>query len=168
MAFDPVLIGSSEDPYRFGTPVHIVPAARRRHLALFGASGVRARVRSCGTCSPRTSLPATASPSSIRTASWWRTFWRTISPATGRTTLSISILRTGPALLHSTCSTAAAKGNVAWLFRTSSAFSKSSGRIPSVAHRAAASGFHPRTAEAPHEQELPQRGARRSSQPGGP
>ena len=39
MTFDPVLIGSSEDPFRFGTPVHIVPAARRRHLALFGASG---------------------------------------------------------------------------------------------------------------------------------
>jgi DNA helicase HerA-like ATPase len=39
MTFNPVLIGSSEDPYRFGTPVHIVPAARRRHLALFGASG---------------------------------------------------------------------------------------------------------------------------------
>jgi hypothetical protein len=39
MPFDPVLIGSSEDPFRFGAPVHIVPAARRRHLALFGASG---------------------------------------------------------------------------------------------------------------------------------
>jgi hypothetical protein len=39
MTFDPVLIGSSEDPFRFGMPVHIVPAARRRHLALFGASG---------------------------------------------------------------------------------------------------------------------------------
>ena len=39
MISDPVLIGSSEDPYRFGMPVHIVPAARRRHLALFGASG---------------------------------------------------------------------------------------------------------------------------------
>lgn len=39
MTFDPVLIGTSEDPFRFGAPVHIVPAARRRHLALFGASG---------------------------------------------------------------------------------------------------------------------------------
>jgi hypothetical protein len=35
----PVLIGKNEDPYRFGIPVYIVPAARRRHLALFGASG---------------------------------------------------------------------------------------------------------------------------------
>jgi len=39
MMSDPILIGSSEDPFRFGMPVHIVPAARRRHLALFGASG---------------------------------------------------------------------------------------------------------------------------------
>src|SRR5580704_11547171 len=39
MTFDPVLIGTSEDPFRFGMPVHIAPAARRRHLALFGASG---------------------------------------------------------------------------------------------------------------------------------
>ena len=39
MNLRPVLIGSSEDSYHFGRPVHIVPAARRRHLALFGASG---------------------------------------------------------------------------------------------------------------------------------
>jgi hypothetical protein len=39
MNLRPVLIGSSEDPYQYGRPVHIVPAARRRHLALFGASG---------------------------------------------------------------------------------------------------------------------------------
>jgi len=36
---DPVLIGSSEEAYHLGKPIHIVPAARRRHLALFGGSG---------------------------------------------------------------------------------------------------------------------------------
>src|SRR5579863_6393682 len=39
MTLDPVLIGSSKEAYHLDKPVHIVPAARRRHLALFGASG---------------------------------------------------------------------------------------------------------------------------------
>jgi hypothetical protein len=39
MALHPVLIGSSEDSFHEGRPVSIVPAARRRALALFGASG---------------------------------------------------------------------------------------------------------------------------------
>ncbi|HTR35817.1 MAG TPA: DUF87 domain-containing protein [Bryobacteraceae bacterium] len=39
MRLDPVLIGRSEDAFRTGRPVYIVPDARRRHLALFGASG---------------------------------------------------------------------------------------------------------------------------------
>src|SRR5579862_7641629 len=39
MMLDPVLIGSSEEPYSQGKPIHIVPAARRRHLAVFGGSG---------------------------------------------------------------------------------------------------------------------------------
>jgi hypothetical protein len=39
MHLDPVLIGSSEDAFRHGKPVYIVPAARRRHLALFGGTG---------------------------------------------------------------------------------------------------------------------------------
>jgi hypothetical protein len=39
MHLDPVLIGSSEHAYHHGRPIHIVPAARRRHLAVFGGSG---------------------------------------------------------------------------------------------------------------------------------
>ncbi len=39
MNLDPVLIGSSEDAFHHGKPVYIVPAARRRHLAMFGGSG---------------------------------------------------------------------------------------------------------------------------------
>ena len=39
MHLDPVLIGSSEDAFHHGRPIHIVPAARRRHLAIFGGSG---------------------------------------------------------------------------------------------------------------------------------
>src|SRR5580693_8152154 len=39
MHLDPVLIGSSEDAYHYGRPIHVVPAARRRHLAIFGGSG---------------------------------------------------------------------------------------------------------------------------------
>ena len=39
MHLDPVLIGSSEDAFHHGRPVFIVPAARRRHLALFGGTG---------------------------------------------------------------------------------------------------------------------------------
>src|SRR5580658_1791591 len=39
MQLDPVLIGRSEDAFRHGKPVYIVPAARRRHLALFGGTG---------------------------------------------------------------------------------------------------------------------------------
>jgi hypothetical protein len=39
MHLDPVLIGSSEDAFHPGKPVYIVPAARRRHLALFGGTG---------------------------------------------------------------------------------------------------------------------------------
>jgi hypothetical protein len=39
MHLDPVLIGSSEDAYHHGRPISIVPAARRRHLAVFGGSG---------------------------------------------------------------------------------------------------------------------------------
>jgi len=39
MSLSPVLIGSSEDAFREGSPVYIVPDARRRHLALFGGSG---------------------------------------------------------------------------------------------------------------------------------
>lgn len=39
MHLDPVLIGSSEDAFHHGKPVYIVPAARRRHLALFGGTG---------------------------------------------------------------------------------------------------------------------------------
>jgi hypothetical protein len=39
MHLDPVLIGSSEDVFHHGKPVYIVPAARRRHLALFGGTG---------------------------------------------------------------------------------------------------------------------------------
>jgi hypothetical protein len=39
MTSNPVLIGRSEDPFRFGMPVHIVPTARRRHRALFRANG---------------------------------------------------------------------------------------------------------------------------------
>jgi Type IV secretion-system coupling protein DNA-binding domain len=39
MHLDRVLIGSSEDPFRHGKPVYIVPAARRRHLAVFGGTG---------------------------------------------------------------------------------------------------------------------------------
>jgi hypothetical protein len=39
MHLDPVLIGSSEDAYHHGRPIHIVPAARRRHLAVFGGTG---------------------------------------------------------------------------------------------------------------------------------
>jgi hypothetical protein len=39
MQLNPVLIGSSEDAYHHGRPIHIVPAARRRHLAVFGGSG---------------------------------------------------------------------------------------------------------------------------------
>jgi type IV secretory pathway TraG/TraD family ATPase VirD4 len=39
MRLNPVLIGSSEDAFHQGQPVYIVPAARRRHLALFGSTG---------------------------------------------------------------------------------------------------------------------------------
>jgi hypothetical protein len=39
MHLDPVLIGRSEDAFHPGKPVYIVPAARRRHLALFGGTG---------------------------------------------------------------------------------------------------------------------------------
>jgi Type IV secretion-system coupling protein DNA-binding domain len=39
MHLDPVLIGRSEDAFHHGKPVYIVPAARRRHLALFGGTG---------------------------------------------------------------------------------------------------------------------------------
>jgi hypothetical protein len=39
MHLDPVLIGRSEDAYHPDRPVYIVPAARRRHLALFGGTG---------------------------------------------------------------------------------------------------------------------------------
>jgi hypothetical protein len=39
MRLAPVLIGSSKDAYREGRLVHIVPDARRRHLAVFGGSG---------------------------------------------------------------------------------------------------------------------------------
>src|SRR5271154_5178054 len=39
MHLDPVLIGRSEDAFHQGKPVYIVPAARRRHLALFGGTG---------------------------------------------------------------------------------------------------------------------------------
>ena len=39
MSLQPVLIGRSEDAYRRGREVRIVPAARRRHLAVFGGSG---------------------------------------------------------------------------------------------------------------------------------
>ena len=39
MSLHPVLIGSSEDAYHHGSPVYIVPDARRRHLALFGTTG---------------------------------------------------------------------------------------------------------------------------------
>src|SRR5579884_170508 len=39
MSLYPVLIGKSEDAYRRGQPVAIVPDARRRHLAIFGGSG---------------------------------------------------------------------------------------------------------------------------------
>jgi hypothetical protein len=39
MSLHPVLIGSSEDAFHEGRDVYIVPAARRRHLALFGGSG---------------------------------------------------------------------------------------------------------------------------------
>src|ERR1022692_2092963 len=39
MHLNPVLIGRSEDAYHPGRPIHIVPAARRRHLAVFGGSG---------------------------------------------------------------------------------------------------------------------------------
>ena len=36
MHLNSVLIGSSEDAFHHGRPVSIVPAARRRHLAVFG------------------------------------------------------------------------------------------------------------------------------------
>jgi hypothetical protein len=39
MHLDPVLIGRSEDAFHPDRPVYIVPAARRRHLALFGGTG---------------------------------------------------------------------------------------------------------------------------------
>src|ERR1700691_6145972 len=39
MHLDPVLIGRSEDAFHHGKPVYIVPAARRRHLALFRGTG---------------------------------------------------------------------------------------------------------------------------------
>jgi hypothetical protein len=39
MRLNPVLIGSSEDAFHHGRPIHIVPDARRRHLAVFGGSG---------------------------------------------------------------------------------------------------------------------------------
>src|ERR1700682_154399 len=39
MPLHPVPIGVSEHAYHQGRPVHIVPDARRRHLALFGGSG---------------------------------------------------------------------------------------------------------------------------------
>jgi hypothetical protein len=39
MHLDPVLIGRSEDAYHPDRPVYLVPAARRRHLALFGGTG---------------------------------------------------------------------------------------------------------------------------------
>jgi len=98
MTFDPVLIGSSEDPYRFGTPVHIVPAARRRHLALFGASG-----------SGKSSLMRNMLAEDILAGhgvtvvdphgQLVEDILETISRASGRMTLSISIPRIGPTLL---------------------------------------------------------------------
>src|SRR5271165_5354716 len=39
MRLNPVLIGRSEDAFHHGRPIHIVPAARRGHLAVFGGSG---------------------------------------------------------------------------------------------------------------------------------
>jgi hypothetical protein len=39
MSLHPVLIGSSENAYHEGRLIHIVPAARRRHLAIFGGTG---------------------------------------------------------------------------------------------------------------------------------
>src|SRR5438270_538981 len=39
MSLHSVLIGSSEEAFHHGRPIRIVPAARRRHLALFGGSG---------------------------------------------------------------------------------------------------------------------------------
>ncbi len=39
MHLNPALIGSSEDAYHYGKPIHIAPAARRRHCAIFGGSG---------------------------------------------------------------------------------------------------------------------------------
>jgi hypothetical protein len=39
MPLHPVLIGSSEDAFHHGREIHIVPAARRRHLAIFGGTG---------------------------------------------------------------------------------------------------------------------------------
>src|ERR1700688_3525821 len=39
MSLHSVLIGSSEDAFHHGRPISIVPAARRRHLAVFGGSG---------------------------------------------------------------------------------------------------------------------------------
>jgi hypothetical protein len=39
MHLNPVLIGRSEDAFHHGRPISIVPAARRRHLAVFGGSG---------------------------------------------------------------------------------------------------------------------------------
>jgi hypothetical protein len=39
MHLNSVAIGSSEDAFHHGRPVSIVPAARRRHLAVFGGSG---------------------------------------------------------------------------------------------------------------------------------
>ena len=39
MDINPVLIGSSRNPYREGSPVHIVPDARSKHMAVFGATG---------------------------------------------------------------------------------------------------------------------------------
>src|ERR1700728_3752644 len=39
MHLNPALIGSSEDAYHKGKPIHIAPAARRRHCAIFGGSG---------------------------------------------------------------------------------------------------------------------------------
>jgi hypothetical protein len=39
MHLNPVPIGRSEDAFHHGRPVSIVPAARRRHLAVFGGSG---------------------------------------------------------------------------------------------------------------------------------
>ena len=39
MQLHPVEIGRSEDAYHYGRPISIAPAARRRHLAVFGGSG---------------------------------------------------------------------------------------------------------------------------------